>query len=263
MTVSVYFHDLRRALRYRELIWYRASSEIKARYKRTLIGPFWTSLSMAIFIISFGIIGAKLWNTDVASFMPYFCSGYLTWMLVSTIITESRMIFLSNREILNSTAIPIHVFVLELVLRNFIVFAHHLVVYAGVLLFFAYPCNWNLLLMLPGLLIISLASICFVSLWGIACTRYHDLGQLSNNLLQIIFFLTPIMWPPKNLAGDKAHLLVDLNPMYHFVNIIRAPMLGETPSAYSYAFTLSICAILLLLSMRVFQRFKHRIVFWV
>jgi ABC-type polysaccharide/polyol phosphate export permease len=263
MIGASYISDMRRALSMQALVWHRSVSEVKARYKRTLIGPFWTSLSMAIFVVSFGLIGSRLWGNEVAHYMPFFCAGYLTWILISTIIGESKAIFTQNREILLSTPVPMHVFVFELVIRNYVVFLHHLVVYVLVLAFFSYNPGWGVLLMIPGAMIIFVASVAFSMIWGIACTRYQDLGQLSQSILQIIFFVTPIMWPIDRLTGTAAQWLVDYNPMYHFVEMMRAPMLGKVPSTYSYIFTLTCCVVLILFAMHLFRRFRHRIVFWI
>ena len=260
---KIYFDDVRRTLALSTLIMHRSAMEVKSRYKRTLIGPFWTSLSMAIFVISFGVIGAQLWHNDVASYMPFFCAGYMTWILISSIINESRAIFAANREMILSTAVPMHVFVLELVIRNFIVFAHHLVVFVLVLAFFSVSPSWNMLMMIPGMLIIFVASVLFAPIWAIACTRYQDLSLLSQNILQIIFFVTPIMWPVKQLSGSKLFWLVDINPIYHFVEILRGPMLGEIPPWGSYIFTIGACGVILLLSIAMFEKFRQRIVFWI
>lgn len=257
------FSDISDALSMRTLIFYRSVMEVKARYKRTLIGPFWTSLSMGIFIVSFSLIGSKLWKNDVASFMPFFCAGYLVWVLISTIITESRTIFIVNRDILLSTPVPLSIFVFELVIRNLIVFTHHLLVYALVLAFCGYNPGWHVVFMIPGLAIIFTASFLFSVIWSIACTRYQDLSQLSQNLLQIIFFLTPIMWPVEQLSGDGRHWIADINPAYHFIEIMRAPMLGHLPSALNYQVTIGTCVIFLVLALHSFSKFKHRIVFWI
>ena len=244
---------------WRALAW----KDIKGRYRRTVIGPFWTVLSTAILVATLGVVYSLLWHEDIAVYLPYFCAGYISWYLFSTIINESGTALILEEATVKSIRVPYSVFIFRVIARNVVVFAHNLVIFAALVLIFRKPVGWQIVLMPVGLLL-SLPTYFWVSLLlATICARFRDLIQLVLNLTSILFFVTPIFFEPSRLAGSRfaTFLLVTANPAYHLVEVIRAPLLGKTPDLLTYVYLVGMAlfgfAVLLLFLRRVYGRIAY------
>ena len=109
-------------------------------------------------------------------------------------------------------------------------------------------------MMLNGLWI----SICF----GLLCARFRDIQQLIVSIVQICMFITPIMWPPDKLVGVRRLIFVDFHPLYHMIEVMRAPLLGKVPMLQSYVVTLLIIAVGSTITYFLYSRFSRRITYW-
>ena len=244
-------------------IWfYMGWSETKRRYRRTLIGPFWVTLSIAIFVGCIGIIFPRLWHIDPKTYLPFFASGYITWIFISSIITEACGTFVDSMWLIKQTTLSYAIYANNVVTRNVIVLFHHFLVYFIIMLCFAVPITSSTLLFLPGMMILCLTSSWFCILLGLFACRFRDIKQLVASLLQISMFVTPIFWSPAQLGASKVQLLVTINPLYHFIQIVRAPLLGQPPTLTDWGFAISICVVGWFMTLYLLGKYKKHLVFW-
>jgi ABC-type polysaccharide/polyol phosphate export permease len=97
---------------------------------------------------------------------------------------------------------------------------------------------------------------------GILCTRFRDVPQIVAAVLQLLFLLTPIIWTPESIRGKSVSVLLDFNPFYYLVEIVRGPLLGHPPDAYIW-FVAGILSLTSLLAGHAFYgRFQHRVAYW-
>jgi lipopolysaccharide transport system permease protein len=121
--------------------------------------------------------------------------------------------------------------------------------------------GWNALLFIPGL-ILFLINAAWISLAvGVLSTRYRDIPQVIANALQVIFFLTPIFWSPESLPNRPAFVL--LNPFYHLIEIVRAPLLGEVAPLLSWGHCVGMALAGLGFTAWLYRRAHARIAYWV
>ena len=146
--------------------------EIKRRYRRTLIGPFWTTLSLGIFIMALGIVWAHLWKQEPKVYLPFLCSGFLVWVMVSSIMTEGAAVFFAAEGIIKQLRFPYSILVCSVVWRNVLVFFHNLFIYVLVGLYAGINVTWATLLVIPGLFFVISSGLWVVILLGLACSRY-------------------------------------------------------------------------------------------
>lgn len=235
--------------------------DIRLRYRRSNLGPFWITLSMAIMIYSLGFLYSHLWKTSLHEFLFYYASGLLTWTLIVTIVTESSNIFLDSKGYLLQMHLPFSVFIMRLLTRNFIVFLHNSIAIIPILIYYHTVLNWHTLLVFPILILIFLPAFVFSMLIAVIGLRYRDIGQLITSLMNVAFFLTPIMWLPKNLPG-KYNFIIAYNPFAQFVDLIRAPLMGQLPSEHAIKVVIIIFIIGVFLMLWCLTKIKHRIMFW-
>lgn len=260
---SFFLTELKKTFFFIDLIIFLALSDIKVKYSRTIIGPLWLVLSIGIFVIAFGIIGSKLWGLETEQFMPFFASGYVTWILISNIISDSTTVLNNSSHTIKSINTPFFVFIISSVIKNFIIFFHHLIIFFLICFFLSYKINFNLLQIFPSIFLIFLIGVLFSFVWSIICSRFNDVTQLTTNILQIFFFLTPVFWPAERLSGKYFKLLVDLNPVYQVLNLVRSPLLGKSLEIQNFVFIFAIIFILLITSIFIGNKYKKKIIFYI
>ena len=143
--------DLVRGLLRTEL-WGRLGwLDVKRRYRRTKIGPFWSSLTLAVYVVAVGLVGAGLWNQNIRIYLPYLTSGMLVWTLLSILITDACTLFVQGHSLFRNVRFEYSILAYALVWRNLILFIHNLSVYVAIILLLNPGIvNWSILLAIPG-----------------------------------------------------------------------------------------------------------------
>ena len=256
------FDDIREGLLAWQ-IWGRLGwRETRLRYQRTVIGPFWTTISLGIFVIVMGVLWSQLWKIDSKTYLPYLTSGMITWLLFSTMTTEGCASFSSSELLIRQLRVPFTMLACSIVWRNLIVFAHNLLIYVFVFLYAGIPLTWSTLLIIPGLLLLCLNGVWMSLVLGLICARYRDIQQLVQSLLQIAMFLTPIFWSPEQLQG-RMLTLVDYNLLYQYIELVRAPLLGRAPHAWTWIMVGGATILGWLAMLYLHGRFRRRIAYWI
>jgi ABC-type polysaccharide/polyol phosphate export permease len=235
--------------------------DTKRRYRRTLIGPFWTTLSLSIFVIVLGVVWSHLWNLDPKLYMPFLTSGMITWIMISTIVSEGCTTFLTGEVLIKQLRIPYTLLACTVVWRNFIVFVHNISIYVLVCLYAGVQMSWAMLLIVPGIALVCVNAAWMVLMIAIACARFRDIQQLILSIMQVAMFVTPIFWSPDQLRG-RVGFIVDYNLLFHLVEVVRSPLMGRAPGWLTWVMV-SIAAIFgWALTLYVYARFRRRIPYW-
>jgi ABC-type polysaccharide/polyol phosphate export permease len=238
-----------------------AWSDTRQRYSRTVLGPFWMTLSVGLFIGTMGFLYAQIYNMKVEDYLPYLAAGYISWLFFAAVITESCSVFFMNKSVIEVRKLPYSMFVYRTIIRNLIGYAHNMVVYVIVAFWFAINPGWYGLLLIPALILISLTGLWVGLLLGLVCTRFRDMPQLVSNLLTIMFFLTPVFWLP-NMSGNRLMLFANVNILYHYVSILRQPLLGRAPDMLSWYAVTGTTVLGMIVSTLLYGRFRARIPYW-
>ena len=255
------FHDFKDGLALWPL-WVRLGwNDILQRYRRSVLGPFWLTASMAIMVISLGILYAELFNAPIRDFLPFLCVGLLVWNLIASYLTEGGTLFTGSESYIKQIRLPYSVYVYRSAWSKLIIFAHNFIIYFGILLYFEIWPGAVALLALPGLLFVLINGAAASLVIGMVSARFRDVPQLINSVVQIIFFVTPIMWQPELLRNRT--YIAEYNPFFHLIEVVRAPLLGNMPSNMSYWAVLLITAINIAVVGAFFVRFRSRISYWV
>lgn len=237
-----------------------AWQEIRARYKRSVIGPFWLTLNMAIMVVAMGPLYSALFRQPLEAYYIYLSSSVVIWGLISALINEGCTTFIGAEGFIKQIKLPFSIFVLKYVWKNLIIFAHNFIVVIVVFIFFTPPFGWGILLFPVGLIIVGLNSVWVGIVLGILCTRFRDIPQIVSSLVGVAFFVTPIMWQA-SMAGNKAWLL-KLNPLYHFIEILRSPLIDHTVNYEAFAVSIIITLAGYIFMFALFARYRARIAYW-
>jgi ABC-2 type transport system permease protein/lipopolysaccharide transport system permease protein len=236
--------------------WY----EVRQRYRRSVFGPLWSTMSLAIAVAAIGTIYAKLFNRPPEVYVPHLTLGFLIWILLSNIIKRSCRVFVRAERYIKGTRAPLSSFVFLILWFDVIIFLYQSFVYVIVAVIFNIIPGPVILLSGLGFALMILNGVWFALFMGILATRYRDITEIISNIMQISFFVTPILWMPDMLGRSLG--VLDFNPFYHFVELLRAPLLGQAPEALSWWVVLGITAVGWIAAFLLFARYRGRIAYW-
>jgi lipopolysaccharide transport system permease protein len=235
-------------------------NDIRQRYRRSVLGPFWITISMAVFITLLGVIYSHIFKIELKNYMPFLALGYIMWGFISQTTSESFISFQESDRVIRQIRLPYSIYVLRVVWRNFIVFLHTIVIFIPVAIIFDVRPGFTGLLALPGLALVYINQAWLTLSLAIICTRYRDVQQIVGTGIQIMLFTTPIMWPVSALGS--AVIIAHVNPLYHMIELVRAPMLGHVPSTLSWLAVIACAIVGWTIAMLLLRRAARRLVFW-
>ena len=175
-----------------------AMNDILARYRGSLIGPFWITLTQGAFILGLGLLYSQLFKLSITEYVPVLANGVILWALFSQTILEGCDAFIMSGGIIKQTSLPLPTFLWRVVTRNLIIFAHQAIVLVSPCdLFQVYPHDSDLVGRDRGSpsCIFNISWMAMIG--GIICTRFRDMPQVVFSIMQMLFFLTPVLWDPK------------------------------------------------------------------
>lgn len=234
--------------------------DIRQRYRRSKLGPFWLTISMGVLVGTLGVLYAGLFDVEVAVYLPYVAIGFVIWGLISGLITDGCTAFISAESIVKQVNLPLSVHVYRVVWRTVIIFAHNVVIFVVVALLFSVRPGWVWLLALPGMAMLVLNGVWVALLLGLVSARYRDVPQIVASFVQVTFFLTPIIWQPDLLPGRA--LVLHFNPFFHFVELVRGPSLGRAPELVSWLAAAGVTVVGWLTALGLYCRYRWRIAYW-
>lgn len=253
--------DLVDGLRAHRVWMLLAKMDIRQRYRRSVLGPFWITLTMVIWILAIGPLYSHLLGEPPERFIPYLAMGIITWGLVSSVLLEGAAAFVSAENLVRAVKLPYTVHILRVLQRNLIVFAHNLLAFLPFMLWLGIRPQWSWLMALPGVGLILLAAIPTSFLLGTLSARFRDLQQIIASIVQLAFFLTPIFWRAELLRGSI--WLAEINPFHLLLEVVRRPIVEGIPPLHTYVRVFGLILILFLVCAPMFARYRRRLAFWV
>ncbi len=215
---------------------------------------------MGVMIAGMGFLYADLFHTDVHTYLPYLTVGMVVWGLIGPLVNENCNAFIEAEGIIKQVKLPLSVHVYRVIWRNLIIFAHNIIIFVLVAMIFKIWPSWYGLLAIPGLLMICINGVWIGLLWGVISARFRDVPQIVTSVMQIAFFMTPIMWFPTAVSGRTWFLKV--NPFYYFMALVREPLLGDDPSIHLWRWAILITACGWMVSFLMYRLCRRRIAYW-
>lgn len=256
--------DLKDGVRLWRLIWTLAFSDIKLRYRGSALGPFWLTISTAVQIGAMAFLYADLFHTDIHTYLPYLAISIVMWNFLNLMISDGCICFSSSDSLIKGTRMPFAIHAARSVLRNVIILAHNIVVVVAVFILMGVHQSLYSLEAIPAFLLWVVDGFAISLLFGAFCARFRDVPQIIMSVMQIAFFVTPIMWYANILKGHpQAYMLIRFNPFYYILEVLRAPLLG-TPMAATVVYkALIVSGVLILFTVVGFARTRGRVAYWV
>ncbi len=254
------FQDLRGGFALYRLAVKLGWLDIKLRYRGSVLGPFWLTMSTAVMVLSMGVLYAELFHMDVKQYLPYLALSLVLWNALSSMVAEACGCFTSAESTIRSMRMPFTVHAIRVLVRNTLVLAHNAVVIVCVFAYFnIWPHSTCWVALLGGALwIVDAVATCL--LLGAFCARFRDVPPIIGSVMQIGFFLTPIIWQPEALGRYIPYLV--LNPFYSLLAVVRDPLMDSLPGGLIWSGAVGWSALLWIGAWLMFARVRGRLAFW-
>ena len=237
--------------------------DIQTRYRRTKLGPIWFTLGNGLALGGMGTVWALIFGMDLAVFFPYMAAGYVTWTMWAEFMAAGSTTFTSGEAAATLRDLPMSPFVhpLRFTTRTFFSYFHNILVFIFAALV-AQTTEVNLynILVIPGLIFTFINGLWITTLFGMMGARFRDVTPFINSFLIFIFMVTPIMWTTDMVRGK--FFIAAYNPFYHFIEIVRAPLLGQPVASLSWIVVCGLTVFGCTLTFYLFHTRRSRIVFW-
>lgn len=237
-----------------------AWDDVRQRYRRSFLGPFWLTLSMGLMIGTLGGLYAQIFKIPTHEYLPFLCVGLVVWSFISTTISEGATCLIAAEGMIRQLRMPLSAQVNRSITRNMIILLHNFVIYIAIIFIMGLNPGFLAFMAVPGfiLLIINLGWISL--LLGLLSARFRDIPPLVASILQIVMFLTPIMWSPDSVREQT--VIFNANPVYHLIELVRAPLLGHQPTGENYVFVGCTTLVGWAITFPFFARFRSRVAYW-
>jgi ABC-2 type transport system permease protein/lipopolysaccharide transport system permease protein len=235
--------------------------DIRQRYRRSIVGPFWLTLSMGIMVAGLAYLYAGLFGQNVEGYLPYVATGMIVFTLISTLASEGSAVFIGSSSLILQLRAPLSIYIYQMLWRNLLIFAHNISIYVVVLMFVKVDIGWNFFLAFVGLFLVVLTGVWMGLILGGLSARFRDVPPIVSSIMQVAFFLTPIFWTAEALPNRE--LFLHLNPFYYLVEVIRMPLLGKTPTLSMWLVVIGINCVGALVAIAFYARYRNRIAYWV
>ena len=254
--------DVAKAIGRADLAGMLGWQDVKQRYRRSKLGPFWLTISMGVLIGALGFVFGRIFNSPLHEFLPFLAAGIILWTYISTVINEGCTAFINSDAVIKQLPLPMFLHIMRVIWRNLVILAHNIVIIPVLFLVFLRPLELVALLAIPGLILTTLTLAWVALLAGVLCTRYRDLSQMVASVLQITFYVTPIIWMPSMLSGRREFIFLDINPFYHLIEVVRAPILGVAPTLTNWLVSIGISLVGWAITLAVYGKYRSRISYW-
>lgn len=253
--------DLRDGLSQWRLALALARLDLRNRYRGSVLGPLWMSLSSLIMLIGLGLLYGALFKLKLSNYLPHLAVSLIVWQWIAGFINDSCATLTSAEGVIRQMRLPYTLHALRVAFRNTLVAAHSLALIPIVFLIFGQVPGPEALLAIPGLVLISINMLAGGLLLGMVCARFRDIPPIVANAVQLAFFVSPILWKPE-LLGD-AVVWMAFNPFYALLETVRGPLLEGGGPPLAWVAAIFYTTLHVVLAGFLFARFRSRIAFWV
>jgi lipopolysaccharide transport system permease protein len=237
-----------------------AWDDLAARYRRTVLGPFWITISHAFIIGGLAFWSSQVLKQDLAAQFVYIAAGLTVWTLIASSLADASNLFIRASGLLTAYDLPASIHVYRFVAGQLIAFGHNLIVYILAIVITKTSIGLVTLLAVPGLLLVILSVLGLALALGCIGARFRDVGPLVSAVVGALLIFTPIFWRKTDIAS--AAWMADVNPFFHLLETVREPMLGNAPATIHWIVSLGFAGFSLAFGVITFVLMRRKLNHW-
>lgn len=238
-----------------------ATEDIKSKYRRTLLGPWWITAANALTALTMAFVAGHFLGAEMRIYLPHFMVSITIWSFISSSLNEACYTLIGASGMIKAVEMPLLIYVMRMVHRNLIIFLHNIAIIPIVWIFYPWSISPQVLLVPCGLLIVYVAVSSCALILSMICVRYRDVPPIMPSVMQLLFFISPIIWIPSQIKGGE--WILALNPIAYFLAITRDPLMGTSSSIMPWLIAIGITTAIAGAMAYIYTRYRARVVFWV
>ena len=236
--------------------------EIRQRYARSKLGPFWLTISMGVMATTLGLLYGVLFGQNLSTYLPMISIGIVMWGLFSGVVNDGCTAFISGAGYIKQIRSPKYVFIFQITWRNTVVWMHNFIIVLIVLAIFGVKSWTSIWLFIPGVTLFTLNAMWMASFAGVVAARFRDFPQIVASLLQVAFYVSPILFHGEMLSKDHKWV-IEYNPLAYLIDIVRQPLLGAFPAPSAWIIAILMALFGWSLALLFTGRYAKRIPYWI
>jgi ABC-type polysaccharide/polyol phosphate export permease len=254
--------DIINGLKRADLWLFLGWHDVRQRYRRSILGPFWITLASAFFIGFMTLVYSSLFRQDIATFMPLAATGLIIWGFISGSLVEGASVFIASSATIKQIPAPLPLHVFRLIWQQIIFLLHNATVIVLVMIIASVPVTWATLLVIPGLLLVTLNLTWMVLFLGSLGARFRDVPVIVSTFIPALFLGTPVFWQVSFLPPDRRWVAY-VNPFTYLLEVVRIPVLGTAPSIGIWSICIAMTVIGWVLALTYYSRARGQLAYWI
>jgi ABC-type polysaccharide/polyol phosphate export permease len=212
-------------------IWLRLGlQDVRLRFRRSVLGVGWIFINLAVMLLAIGVVYGKLLGQDIAGFLPFLTVGVVAWGYLTSSILEGGNAFIVSEGYIKQIGLPVYVYVFRFFVSASLTMLLSSFAYIVVAVVYGVEFHWGTFWAVPGMLLLGTVSLLLIVIFAHLNAHFRDTVHLAGAALQVLFYVTPVLWPPEMLRDRGLPWLVDYNPFYHLLEVVRQPLLHAQPA---------------------------------
>lgn len=241
-----------------------AFADLRSRWRRSFFGVLWSLIQPLGMTLLLAVVFSKMFNTDITTYAPYILSGILVWDFIVANVTGGSLAFVQADAYIKQCRHPLAIYTLRTVLSSLIV-----LMLASISLFawsaIVLPQNigWSWLVALTIFPVLAMIAWPLATLLAYIGVRFRDVPHAMGLVMQALWFISPVYFEVKMFRAGGLGALVDYNPIYHVLQLVRAPLLaGEYPTSTNYLFSFATALVFASLAWLVGRKAERKVIFY-
>jgi len=244
-------------------VWtYLGIQDFRARYRKALLGPGWVVVTQVFWALGVGVIYSHLLDQPMNFFLPYLLIGFTLWGFLSAGMIDGGSAFLASQGYITQFTFPLETYVLRSWVASLVPLAAGLLVFLGVCLAYERPLSDGLLWAIPGLVILAFVGLTHTRIVAFLSVAVRDLPHAISSAMQLLIFMTPIMFTADMLRKRGLDAVYLYNPLYYLIEVVRHPLMSnEAAPPLVYGACLGYLAVVGAISFTIEHRLARRVVY--
>lgn len=239
-----------------------AWDEIQNRYRRSALGLAWLGFSYLLFVFAIALFFGGFSKLEGSTFVVHVAFGFAIFNVILAAIVDGCAVFVRTAGWVKSAALPYSTYVYQGIARTLFPFVIHFGLALVICPFFGWRPGPEAFLAIPAFLLIVLLSVPVQYTFGLLAARLRDVGHLIAAISRLFFFTTPILWVYEETQGPR-RAAADFNPMTHYLEIFRDPLLGNPIDPTQWWLAIGWCGAAWVMLFAVAGVMRRKLPFWV
>lgn len=236
--------------------------DVKKSYRRSALGPFWSGIGLGIQVAALAVVFGSLTRADFRDYVPFLAISLALWRLISSSLIGATTAYRASIKFMLQMETTYFFAPLRMLTKNGILFVANFGVFLVVAFFLPQQWTAEVLLAVFGLIVLIGNLYWAAILIALGGARFGDLGALITSGVTLSFYVTPVLWMPSAMRSELAAVFLNYNPFFHLMEVIRSPLLGESPATTSWAVSVGLLFTGNLVAWVVAKKFWWRVVYW-